>query len=157
MIRLTISIDDTLAATFDDMIAQRSYESRSEAMRDILRDAVEKWRSEEQIDGHCVASLSYVYDRQIGGLVARLAEIEHEHHDLVASSTAIRLDHDHSLVSVMLKGKAGKVKRVAQDIGALRGVRFADLNVLAVERGDTHRHDDSHHHHDMSHLSPVSR
>lgn len=159
MIRITISIGDLLAKTFDAMIAQRGYSSRSEAMRDILRDSVEKWRGEESSNGHCVASLSYVYDRRIGGLVARLAEIEHDSHDLVASSTTIRLDHEHSLVSVMLKGTALEVKNIAREISALRGVRFADVNMLAVELDEEHRgdHKQPPHHHDVSHLSPITR
>jgi len=157
LIRVTISIDDELADTFDRVIGQRGYASRSEAMRDILREAVERWRAEEDHEGHCVANFSYVYDRRTGGLVTRLSEIEHEHHDLVASSTSIRLDHEHSLVSVMFKGRTGQVQEVAREIGALRGVRFADLNVLAVERGDEHSKAGAHHHHDRSHLSPISR
>ncbi len=155
MQRITISIDDGLAKPFDAMIATRSYASRSEAMRDILRDAIERWRVEAGQSEHCVANLSYVYDRRIGSLPARLAELEHENHDLVATSTALRLDHDHSLVSVMFKGETEKVQMLAQTIGALRGVRFADLNLLAVDPGDSHQQPESHHHSGHAHLSPV--
>ena len=155
MQRVTISIDDVLAENFDAMIQQRAYASRSEAVRDILHDAIERWRAEEGVSEHCVANLSYVYDRRIGSLAERLAELEHENHDLVATSTTLRLDHDHSLVSVMFKGRTKHVQTLAQSIGALRGVRFADLNLLTVEPGDSHRHPESHRHSGQEHLSPV--
>lgn len=155
MQRLTISIEDRLAETFDSLIRERSYSTRSEAVRDIVREAVERWRAESGDGEYCVANLSYVYDRRIGSLAERLAELEHEHHDLVATSTALRLDHDHSLVSVMFKGRTDEVQAMARLIGALRGVRFAKLNLFAVQPSDEHLGSHSHRHDGHEHLSPV--
>lgn len=156
MQRITISIDDALAAELEQMVRVRGYQSRSEAMRDLVRATIERWRQEDSAAEFCVATLSYVYDRRVRALPERLSGIEHEHHDMVASSTTLRLDHYDSLVSVMLKGRSVKVQKLADQIIAQRGVRLAYVNLIAVEPGDSHDSPTAHHHHGQEHLSPVS-
>ena len=154
MQRITIAIDDELAATFDTLLRERAYRSRSEAMRDLLRDSIEQWRQEGRQSGHCVANLSYVFDRRVRNLPQRLAELQHEHHDLVATTSVVRLDHYHSMESVMLRGPTASVRAVADRIRAERGVRFGSINLLDVEAGHGHDHDRSHTHDGYAHLSP---
>ncbi len=156
MQRVTISIDDDLAAELDRMARKRGYDSRSEAMRDFARATIERWRQEDSSAEFCVATLSYVYDRRVRSLPERLSRMEHDHHDLVASSATLRLDHYDSLVSVMLKGRSVEVQGLADRIIAQRGVRLANLNLIAVERGDVHDSSSAHHHHGNEHLSPLS-
>lgn len=156
MQRITISLDDELAEELDKMAGSRAYNSRSEALRDIVRDALARWGAGRGEGAFCVANLSYVYDRRVRKLAERLAAIEHEHHDLVSSSTDLRLDHYHSLVSVLLKGPADKVEAVMDHIAAERGVRSAKVNLIAVQPHDHHDHPDDHHHHGHNHLSPTA-
>lgn len=155
MQRITISLDDELADAFDRMAASRAYQSRSEALRDIVREELSRWRSNRGGGEFCVANLSYVYDRRIRKLADRLAAIEHEHHNLVSSATSLRLDHYHSLVSVLLKGPVGEVEDVMNTIAAQRGVRSAKVNLIAVHPHDHHDHADDHEHHGHDHLSPM--
>ncbi|KPH66114.1 nickel-responsive transcriptional regulator NikR [Novosphingobium aerophilum] len=157
MQRVTISIDDQLVETLDQLIAERGYQSRSEAMRDLVRGAIESWRQENSRSEHCVANLSYVFDRRTRSLPQRLADLQHEHHDLVAASTLVRLDHDHGLESVMLKGPTRQVKAFADRVRAERGVRFGTINMLDVEAGDGHDHAGAHDHHGHAHMSPRSK
>ena len=44
MERFTISLDDELAHDFDHLIEEIGYENRSEAVRDLIRQALEKSR-----------------------------------------------------------------------------------------------------------------
>ena len=156
MQRITISIDEALAADLDRLIAQQNYESRSEALRDITRAAVERWRQDSDPAEFSVASLSYMFDRRVRSLADRLASLEHAHHDLIASSTIVRLDHDHSLVTVVLKGKTVAIRKFANRVAAQRGVTFAEFNPVGVTRNDHHEDPAMHHHHDHSHLAPLT-
>ena len=62
MERITISLDQDLAREFDQLIEQRGYGNRSEAVRDLLRQALEQERQAKDEGGHCVANLSYVFN-----------------------------------------------------------------------------------------------
>ncbi len=156
MQRITISLDDGLALALDDLLRERGYNSRSEGVRDLVRDAMERRGQEESATRHCVANLTYIYNRRIRSLAARISDIQHAAHDLIASTTQIHLDHDHSLESVMLKGETVAVKALADRIRAERGVRSGMLNLVGVDPADHHDglHDHSHAGH--AHLSPIA-
>ena len=77
MERFTISLDDELAGEFDRLIAARGYGNRSEAVRDILRGHLDRLREVHDVDGPCVATLSYVYNHHQRELAERLTQIQH--------------------------------------------------------------------------------
>jgi len=152
--RITISIDENLASLFDRLIAARAYESRSEGVRDLLREAVERWLSEQSDDGRCVANLSYVFNRNTRALPDRLSQWRHEAHDLIVAATQAPMDHDHTLETVLLRGQAAKVRAFADKICAERGVRFGALNLIAVELSEPHSHADAAGEESHAHLAP---
>lgn len=154
MQRVTISLDDDLAARFDAIVRDRAYTSRSEAVRDLVRQLVDKERLTEGRGGTCVASLSYVYDHRTRSLAQRLLDIQHNHHTLVVATTHVILDHESSLETVMLRGPTAAVDALADQIIAERGVRFGAVNVISVEANDEHAEPAPHHHKGHAHVSP---
>jgi CopG family nickel-responsive transcriptional regulator len=153
--RITISVDEGLAGELDELFAHEGYQSRSEGIRDLIRQAVEQRRRDRGASAYSVGALSYVYDRQTRTLAQRLADLQHANHDLIAASTQVRLDHDHSLEAVLLKGPTEAVRAFADKLKAERGVRFGALNLVAVEPGDLHVEPHSHSHGGHAHLSPA--
>ncbi len=156
MQRITISVSDALNSELDDIGRERGYRTRSEAVRDLVRDGINRWREERTEADFCVANLSYVFDHRIRNLAHELTEMQNKHHDLVVASTAVRLDHFHSMESVMLRGTTVAVRAFANRIRAERGVRSGSINLLRVEPHDDHDDAALHHHHGHSHLSPTS-
>ncbi len=155
MQRVTISIDDDLARAFDGLTRDRGYASRSEAVRDLVRQAVDAARHDVgRAATPCIASLSYVYDYRVRALAARLLELRHAHHDLVVATTNVILDHASSLETVVLKGAAAAVRALADTVRAERGVRFGAVNLVSVQPNDDHAHAGDHRHHNHGHASP---
>lgn len=155
--RITISLDADLATAFDAFAQERGYQSRSEAVRDLVREVVDARDLASDSNAACVAALSYVYDHQVRDLAARLTAIGHDHHDLVVSTMHVHLDHKDCLETTILKGSVSNVRSLADRIRAERGVRFGALNVVGVEPNDAHADGaDGHHghsHDDHSHSS----
>jgi CopG family nickel-responsive transcriptional regulator len=145
MQRITITIDDDLLETIDKISTQRGYASRSETLRDLVRDAVT--RAQPTIDGEakCYAALTYVYEHETRDLSRRLTTAQHDHHDLSVSTLHVHIDgHDCLEVSV-LKGSADEIQSFADSVITQRGVRFGNLHLIPSEHGqhhpDTHSHD----------------
>lgn len=155
MQRITISLDEPLAAALDGYLEATGYRSRSEGVRDIVRDTMGRDNNERASHRHSVANLSYIYDRRVRRLASRLSELQHAHHDLVAATTSLPLDHSSSLDSVMLKGPTTALRDFADAIRAERGVRSVVLNLIGVEPGDRHEHQHDHSHAGHNHLSPT--
>ena len=140
MERFTISLAEDLAREFDALIAERGYENRSEAVRDLIRLALESQRRDRQPHAHCVANLSYVYNHHERQLAERLTEAQHHAHDLVVSTMHVHLDHDTCLEAVILRGPTLEVRRFAEQMTAERGVRHGQLNVIPVDAEAVHSH-----------------
>lgn len=155
MHRLTMSLDDALAEALDQFLGSSGYQSRSEGVRDIVRDAMSRHNNEVVAHRHSVANLSYIYDRRVRRLASRLSDMQHAHHDLIASSTSLLLDHNSNLESVMLKGTTVALRQFADQVRAERGVRSLHLNLIGVEPGDQHDHVGDHKHSGHAHLSPT--
>jgi CopG family nickel-responsive transcriptional regulator len=143
MDRFTVSLDADLLAQFDEHIRRRGYESRSEAVRDILRRTLEEERLAGEGDGHCVACLSYVYDHNERELPRRLTRVGHDHHDLTHSTLHVHLDHDNCMEVSILQGSVKAVNQFADALMAETGVRHGVMNAVPVERRMTagHGHD----------------
>lgn len=142
MERFTISLDESLAHAFDSLIATRSYGNRSEAIRDLIRGAIESDRQRAIPSGHCVANLSYVYNHHERELSERLTDLQHQHHDLTVAALHAHLDHVNCIESVILKGPTAQVRQFADALVAERGVRHGNLNVIALEAEHYHSHQD---------------
>ncbi|WP_420382489.1 nickel-responsive transcriptional regulator NikR [Novosphingobium sp.] len=155
MQRITISLDDPLAAALDAFLQKTGYHSRSEGVRDLVREAMGRTANEQAVHAISVANLSYIYNRRVRLLASRLSDMQHAHHNLIASTTLVHLDHDFSLESVMLKGPTQSVRDFADKVRAERGVLSAMLNLVGVEAGDLHEHDHDHSHTGQKHLSPT--
>jgi CopG family nickel-responsive transcriptional regulator len=169
MERFTISLEEQLAADFDRLLHDRGYTNRSEAVRDMLRSAIEQHRQSRDNGLHCVASLSYVYNHHERELAERLTSLQHEHHDLCVSTTHAHLDHNDCLETLLLRGPTAAVRRFADALTAERGVRHGQLNLITVDvsaRGPKYAHADPHAHahshgahdhlHPHVHLKPRS-
>jgi CopG family nickel-responsive transcriptional regulator len=140
MERFTISLDERLATDFDELIKERGYANRSEAVRDVLRTHLQQSAEKRDAKGSCVANLSYVYNHHERDLAERLTSIQHAQHDLTISTMHAHLDHDQCIESVLLKGPVKRVREFAEEVIAERGVRHGSLNLIVVEPGPAHTH-----------------
>ncbi|GFE79633.1 nickel-responsive regulator [Steroidobacter agaridevorans] len=151
MRRLTISIDDELADTFDRFMQQKGYQNRSEAFRDLLRGELGRDSVDQGGAHHCVAALSYVYNHHQRQLAGRLAQLQHDHHDVTVSTMHAHLDHDNCIETMILRGHTQEVVQFAEALIAEKGVRHGKFNVIPVESETNGREHPQHHH---VHLRP---
>jgi CopG family nickel-responsive transcriptional regulator len=136
MQRITITIDEDLLGTIDAVMKRRGYASRSEAVRDMVREAAAREITLAD-ETNCVASLGYVYDHETRALAQRLTRTAHDHHDLGVASLHVHLDHESCLEIAVLRGTVGQVRSLADGLTAQRGVRHANLHVVPVEVSET--------------------
>jgi len=133
MQRVTISIDDDLAAMFDRLVEEKGYENRSEAFRDLVRKALGDEQVETRKAKYCVGTLSYVYDHHERQLASRLTSMQHEHHDVTVATMHAHLDHDNCIETVILRGPTAAVIQFAQDVMAQTGVRHGKFYPIPIE------------------------
>lgn len=126
IVRFGISINDRLLERFDRLIEGKGYVNRSEAIRDLIRNALveEAWARENE---EAVGTVSLVYDHHTRDLADKLTEHQHSHHKEIVSSLHVHLDAHHCLEVVVLKGKAREIKRLAEELIGTKGVKHGKL------------------------------
>ncbi len=141
MQRVTITLDDEFVDELDRMMAQRGYQNRSEAIRDLARSGMRQATEATGETGTCVAALVYVYDHEARELAKRLTHTFHDHHDLALSAMHVHLDHGSCMEITVLKGDAKQVRHLADHVIAERGVRHGRLVMVPVEEeAEKHAH-----------------
>jgi len=130
--RIGVSLDKELLAAFDGLIGKRGYPSRSEAIRDLIRDQISTERLADP-KAEAVATVFLVYEHHSTKLMGMLADLQHSHFLQVASSMHIHLDKHNCLEVIVLRGPVGEINKTAEHIISLKGVRFGRINLLSTK------------------------
>ncbi|MGC2403806.1 MAG: nickel-responsive transcriptional regulator NikR [Acidobacteriaceae bacterium] len=123
--RTGVSIDEELLSEFDRLIAKRAYKNRSEAFRDLIREAL----LAETVDSNkpVVGTLTLVYDHHVPNLSEKLTEAQHAAGAKVLAATHVHLDHHYCLEVIIMKGRSKELQELADRMLALRGVELGKL------------------------------
>lgn len=134
--RFTISIPPELLTTFDEVCASKGYTSRSEAVRDAIRDYLvsHDWSGGNGA-GEVVGTITLVYDHDTRRLTDELLERQHRNHSRVLSSLHVHLDAKSCLEVVVVKGSGPEVTAFADELISLRGVKHGRLVCSASAGG----------------------
>ncbi len=129
--RFGVSMENDLLKKFDLLIEKKGYSNRSEAIRDLVR---EKFVEENVTDDNQIVFgiLTTVYDHHQRELDEKLTEFQHDNYKSIISTTHLHLNHHDCLEVIILKDKAGKVKKISDKLISFKGVKHGKL-VLTSE------------------------
>lgn len=131
LIRFGVSIEEALLQKFDSLIRERSYNNRSEAIRDLIRNQLVEtsWDAgEEEVAG----TITLVYDHHVRGLSDVLTEVQHKYYDLILSTMHLHLDHHNCLEVLAVQGKASAARKVAESLLSVKGVKHGRLTITST-------------------------
>jgi CopG family nickel-responsive transcriptional regulator len=130
LVRTGLSLEKELLDKFDAVIHRKGYQNRSEAIRDLIREHLVQVAADE--NKVIVGTLTMVYDHHQPNLSAKLIEAQHAAASKVLAATHVHLDHHHCLEVVILRGRSGAVRGLADRILSLRGVKHGQLTVTTT-------------------------
>jgi len=133
LFRFGISIDKTLLDKFDRLIREQKYTNRSEAFRDLIREALVKtaWKQGREVAG----AITFIYDHHQRDLLNKIVDIQHHFQKLIISTQHIHLDGENSLEIVAVKGNSTEVQKLAGRLKSIKGVRHGTLSMSSTGRG----------------------
>jgi CopG family nickel-responsive transcriptional regulator len=130
--RISMSLETALLAAFDKRNEAKGYTTRSEAIRDLIRDRLIREEAEHR-HGEQVAVVTLVYDHHARELAARLIDKQHHHHDLVVSSMHVHLGERHCLEVSVLRGPVHEVRHLGDELLATKGVLHGEITFTTGE------------------------
>lgn len=132
IVRFSVSLEEDLLERFDEFCEERRFSTRSEAVRQLIRDRLTRqaWETgEEEVAG----TLTLVYDHHRRPLGNKMTAIQHDHTDLVVSVLHTHLTHHLCLEVIVLRGPARRLQQLASRLSGLKGIHKAELVMAAAE------------------------
>jgi CopG family transcriptional regulator, nickel-responsive regulator len=129
-IRFSVSLPQTLLESLDSQVSQQGYSSRSEFIRDLIREQIieDEWKDElNEVFG----VLTLTYDHHQRELAQKIMDIQHDSYVHVLCTTHVHLCHDLCLETIIIRGKPKEIEMLSGEISGLRGVRAAKLTKTA--------------------------
>ncbi len=124
--RFSVSIETQLLKAFDKFLQKTGYQTRSEAIRDLIRGKIveEEWQDPK---AEVVGIITLVYDHHRRELTDRLTNIQHKFLKEIVSTTHIHLDHHNCLEVVIVRGRSRKITKIANSLISTTGVKHGRL------------------------------
>ncbi len=125
-IRFSVSLPRPLLDELDRRVVGRGYASRSELVRDLIRERLveETW---EKGDEEVAGVLTIVYRHHQRELNQHILDIQHRELVHVVATTHVHLDHHNCLETIIIRGRPTEIEALSLEIRGLKGVRFSDL------------------------------
>ena len=131
IVRFSVSLEDDLLEQFDRFCTEQHFATRSEAVRQLIRDKLtaHAWESDAQ---DVAGTLTLVYDHHRPQLRDHLTAMQHDHMEMVVSTLHAHLTHDLCLEVIVLRGPAAKLRTIASQLQGLKGIFKGELVMAAT-------------------------
>ena len=129
--RISISLPVSLFDELDEMVAKRGYASRSDAISKMISEQLVQ--HQHDIGRQVMAgTITLIYDHARSGLATRLLSIQHKWLKEVISSQRVHLENHHSLEVLLVQGPGTRLKQIAAELIACKGVKHGYLTVTST-------------------------
>jgi len=129
---ISISLTSELLRKLDDFIRERGYSSRSEAIRDAIRDSLSEFELSRFEKGKVTATITVISERESHDVDERLMRLRHEHDEIVYGNMHIHLGKAYCLEVFITEGEAEKVLNFISRIRAMRGVQQVKYTMVPL-------------------------
>lgn len=134
VVRFSVSLPSELFVEFDKRVEALDYSSRSEYVRDLIREkmAQDEWNTgskEKMLGVLCIA-----YSHHQSDLVMQMLELEHHAKVDIICTNHLHVDHENCMESINLRGTADEIEKFSSKIAGLKGVKFAKLTKVAITK-----------------------
>ncbi len=126
--RISVSLQEHLLVQLDQMVAQRGFESRSQAIAEMI---VQQLAEHQQQLGEDImtGTITLVYDHTVPGLQNNLTDLQHRYVDEVISSLHVHLMHAHTMEVILVQGPATRLQSITDRMVTRRGVVTGKLQL----------------------------
>ena len=125
LVRLSLSIEKPLFERLEQLVRDSGYSNRSEFMRDLVRRELvgRQWERDDEV----VGTITLLYDHGVRELSKKLTHLQHHRHEAVLAATHVHLDRRLCAEMILVRGRAGAVQELADQLGQQKGVYHTAL------------------------------
>lgn len=129
---VSMSLTNDLLRKLDALIADKSYSSRSEAIRDAIRSSLSEYELSRLDRGRVAATITIISEYVRRDVDERLMRLRHEYNDLVTGNMHIHLGSSYCLEVFIAQGAVEDVLNFVGRVRAIRGIQQVKYTVVPI-------------------------
>jgi len=129
--RFSVSIDNELLRKLDEVIKEKRCETRSRAIRDLIRDLIVE-REWERSAGEVMDALTLLYSHDKRGITEKLLEFQHGRCSNIVPSMHLHLDEHNCMEMIAIKGMPQEVTEISDELISCKGVNHGKLIISSM-------------------------
>gem|GEM_PF-132219 len=139
MMRISMSLPKKLLNEFDDVLKDRGYNSRSNGIRDALKDYIIRYQWMKEIEGDRMGVVSVIYDPHYTDVLGNIMDIQHSFLEEINATMHIHMSDKNCLEVIVVKGDANQIRDLTEQLMRLNGVEHVKLTTTVSTEKKTNR------------------
>ena len=130
--RISLTLPPEMVQRLDGIIEDWDYASRSEAVRDALRDFFTTYDWETGGHGHHYGTVVLFYDHHLPDIADRLQAVQHEYTDLITAVQHVHVTHEECFETLTVDGSKEDISQLSNRLRSINGVNQVKVVVLGA-------------------------
>ncbi len=129
---ISMSLTSHLLQRFDRFMRDRGYSSRSEAIRDAIRDTLTEYDLGRLEQGAVTATVTVITERDRHDVDQRLMRLRHDNNTIISGNMHIHLGSNYCLEIFITEGEVDQVLTFIGRIRAMRGIQQVKFTMVPL-------------------------
>jgi CopG family nickel-responsive transcriptional regulator len=131
---VSISMPGELLDKLDLFVKEAGYSSRSEVIRQVLREALSDYALTRTQKGWVMATATVVFSREEENVNPRLTTIRHEFDDLISGNMHLHMRGNYCVEIFIIEGSAERVLDLLTRIRSIRNIQQVRYTMIPLWR-----------------------
>jgi len=131
---ISISMTGELLDKLDALVKDSGYSSRSEAIRQIVREGISNHALTRAQKGWVTATATIIYNREEKNVNPKLSALRHEFDELISGNMHLHMGNNYCVEIFIIEGGAEKALQLLTKIRSIRDVQQVRYTMTPLER-----------------------
>ncbi|MEM0897511.1 MAG: nickel-responsive transcriptional regulator NikR [Verrucomicrobiota bacterium] len=137
--RLSISLPEPVYHNLSKLVADRGFETRSQAIASIIDESFAQFQ-EEVGDRVMVGTITLFYENRQGRVQGELARVQQKNIAEIISSQHVLLQNNHMMEIILVQGPGDRLRDICNEFITCKGVRGGKLSLSSEIMPPLHSH-----------------
>lgn len=128
---VSVSVPSSILERIEDVIEEEGYASRSEIVRESMRNFLEDYLVRKNLSGDLNGFISMMYDVNDKTCSDDISDIHHDNDDLVQGSLHLHFGQENCFDIWIVDGKAEELMGLVEKLKTVRGTKHVGKDLVS--------------------------
>ncbi len=125
---ISLSLSEDLLRELDEVLGKEHSATRSEVVRQALRNYISEYNELDNIEGNVIATITVLYEKAEKN--EELFQVQHEFGDMITAYLHSHLTGENCLEVMVVKGSSSRLKSLIDGLKANKPVKQIKFSIM---------------------------